>query len=367
MPSIPTRTHGAADYATAAAFITIPRLLGGKDARATRTLRLAGAGTLLTSALTDYELGVRRLLPMPVHLMIDAATGSLLTVTGLKLRRRAGFGVLLRFVMLGSGEIAAAALTSRTPSDREESFPGAASGVSSSGPAAATTASSGPPLATPPVETPGPSVTPPAEPESDVERAERVEDTLPEPAGATGDALAAREEAAAAAEAAMIGGPHHSETGDPAMDPVYEAGGGEQDGWDAAERDLIENATHGEGGGNPERDALTPELEADRSTAVYGEGDQIPSTEVVEDPAIQPGADDPGEGPGLSAERGPSEIPEEKAPTTEGPAEKSPTTEGSAEKSPTTEVPAEKAPPTEVPEEESPTPEVPEEERPDSA
>jgi hypothetical protein len=117
------------------------------------------------------------------------------------------------------------------------------------------------------------------------------------------DALVAREASAAAAEAAMIGGVVSHEVDDPAMAPVYEAGGGEQEGWEAAERALTENATHGDGGGDPLRDAIAPEIESDASGAVYGEADRIPSTEVVEDPAADP--DDPGRGPGLASERGP--------------------------------------------------------------
>jgi hypothetical protein len=92
--------------------------------------------------------------------------------------------------------------------------------------------------------------------------------------GETGDDLVAQQEAAAAAEAAAIGGPRSSPTGDPAMDPVYEAGGGEEEGFEAAEEELIENATHGDGRGDPARDAIAPEAEADRSTVTYGEGDQ---------------------------------------------------------------------------------------------
>lgn len=61
---------------------------------------------------------------------------------------------------------------------------------------------------------------------------------------------------------------------DPAMDPVYQAGGGEQEGFEAAEADLVENATHGEGGGDPRRDRISPEVEADPSGAVYGEPDE---------------------------------------------------------------------------------------------
>ncbi len=192
----------------------------------------------------------------------------------------------------------------RTTTD-DQPLPGAPTGVTGEGMAARTPAAEGPPLASAPLETPGPSVTAPVTSEPDVERAERADAARPDAdseAPPTGDALVAQEEAAAAAEAGAIGGrvPHDSD--DPAMDPVYQAGGGEQDGWEEAEAELIENATHGEGRGNPERDAFSPELEADRSTAVYGEADRTAPTEVVEDPGSGP--DDPGEGPGLAADRG---------------------------------------------------------------
>ena len=162
----------------------------------------------------------------------------------------------------------------------------------------------------PPVETPGPSVTPPAFPESDTERAERADAAVPD-AEETGaqdpiEQLIAEQESAAAAEARDIGGGAPHSARDPAMEPVYEAGGGEQEGWEQAEADLIANATHGDGGGNPLRDAFTPELESDRSTAVYAEADRTPSTEVRHDPD-EGGPDDPMEGdPHLSADRGPS-------------------------------------------------------------
>jgi hypothetical protein len=132
------------------------------------------------------------------------------------------------------------------------------------------------------VEAPGPSVTPPASPEADLDSQEREEALTPgEPA--TDDALVAREESAAAAQAAQIGGAVPPETDDPALEPVYQAGGGEQDGWEEAEDELIENASHGEGRAHPERDAFSPELESDRSSAVYGEADALPSSELADD------------------------------------------------------------------------------------
>ncbi len=94
--------------------------------------------------------------------------------------------------------------------------------------------------------------------------------------------FATREELAAAAEAAAIGGRGPAGGGaDPgdelpeAMRAVYEAGGGEQDGFELAERDLVRNASHDDGAGLPTLDAFTPERESDASSAEYGEADDI--------------------------------------------------------------------------------------------
>src|ERR671920_2263550 len=91
-----------------------------------------------------------------------------------------------------------------------------------------------------------------------------------------------REEWAAAAEARAIGGARDRELGpagadapiDEALRPVYEAGGGEQEGFELAEHDLERNASHDDGEAFPELDAFTPERESDRATAEYGEPDE---------------------------------------------------------------------------------------------
>ena len=89
------------------------------------------------------------------------------------------------------------------------------------------------------------------------------------------------EEAAAAAAAGRIGGTAGDENDfDPEMRPVYEAGGGEAEGFEQAEADLIENAQHGDGRGDPLSDAFTGEVETDRSGAEYGEADEERVTEV---------------------------------------------------------------------------------------
>ena len=98
------------------------------------------------------------------------------------------------------------------------------------------------------------------------------------------DPLAEDEAQAAGAEAGGIGGkatrdleedmPH-----DPAMDPVYEAGGGESEGFEMAEEELIEHTEHGPA--KPEVQVRVRE-EIDRASeaqepdpATYGEGDQV--------------------------------------------------------------------------------------------
>jgi hypothetical protein len=102
------------------------------------------------------------------------------------------------------------------------------------------------------------------------------------PRGAREDPLVVKEEAAAAAEAARIGGRVPPAADDPALEPLYQAGEGEQEGWELAEAELAENASHGDGHGHPELDAFSPEREADRATAVYGEADEFRSTETDE-------------------------------------------------------------------------------------
>lgn len=104
---------------------------------------------------------------------------------------------------------------------------------------------------------------------------ERTDDNDEDPDFAT------RQERAAAAEAraiggrrADLGGADSSEPIDEALRPVYEAGGGDAEGFELAERDLVRNASHDDGQGFPERDAFSPEHESDLSAAEYGEADE---------------------------------------------------------------------------------------------
>jgi hypothetical protein len=124
-----------------------------------------------------------------------------------------------------------------------------------------------PPSATAAPVVPGPPA-PPAPPAPDSEILHR------RPGTHNDDALVEEEERLAAAEAAGIGGPGTDDAhGDLAFEAVYEGGGGEAEGFELAEEELIENATHGSGRADPIGDAFTPERESDESTAINGEAD----------------------------------------------------------------------------------------------
>ena len=114
------------------------------------------------------------------------------------------------------------------------------------------------------------------------------------------DPLAAEQADAAAQEAGAIGGRADDDV-DPAERPLAEAGQGYAEGFEQAETDLIESASHGTPSGSPLQDAFSPEVESDRSTAIDGEPDELDITETVADPGESP--DDPGRGPGLSHDR----------------------------------------------------------------
>jgi general stress protein CsbA len=82
MRFIPTRTHGVLDYLTGALLIVAPYIFGFADGTAAQWIpQILGAALIGASLLTDYELGVVRVIPMPVHLFLDVAAGALLAAS----------------------------------------------------------------------------------------------------------------------------------------------------------------------------------------------------------------------------------------------------------------------------------------------
>ncbi len=114
MRFIPTRIHGMLDYATAAALIVLPILfwnaLGTGPAL---VLVFAGLVLLLLSAITRYEYGLVKTVPMSAHLRGDAALGAALLVSPFLL----GFqgAIWWPHVLVGAMEIGAAFTTRKTP------------------------------------------------------------------------------------------------------------------------------------------------------------------------------------------------------------------------------------------------------------
>lgn len=114
MRFIGTKTHGYLDYIMGALLIAAPWIFdfnrGGAE---TWVPVVLGAGVILYSLLTDYELGVSPQISMRTHLMLDLVGGIVLAVSPWLF----GFAdyVWGPHLILGILEMGAALMTHRTP------------------------------------------------------------------------------------------------------------------------------------------------------------------------------------------------------------------------------------------------------------
>jgi hypothetical protein len=111
---ISTRAHGVIDYLMGGLLIVAPYLLGFADGTAAQWIpQIVGAALIGASLLTDYELGIVRMIPMPVHLGLDVAAGLLLAASPWLF----GFAdrVWLPHVIFGLAEIGAGLMTRTVP------------------------------------------------------------------------------------------------------------------------------------------------------------------------------------------------------------------------------------------------------------
>lgn len=122
MQIIPTNVHGFIDYLTGALLILAPFLFGFATGGPEQWIPLLlGIAVILYSLLTDYEMGAVRLIPFPVHLVIDVAGGVLLLASPWLF----GFAdtVFWPHVLVGAMEIVIPILTFRTPRPRRTEVP----------------------------------------------------------------------------------------------------------------------------------------------------------------------------------------------------------------------------------------------------
>jgi hypothetical protein len=114
MRFISTKTHGVLDYLTGLLLIAAPWLLGFAEGGAeTWVPVILGAGALLYSLMTNYELGAMKVFSMPMHLMFDLFSGIFLAASPWIF----GFAdrVYLPHLILGIFEIGASLMTDKVP------------------------------------------------------------------------------------------------------------------------------------------------------------------------------------------------------------------------------------------------------------
>lgn len=76
MRFLPTRVHGVIDYLWGIALIAIPFVAGFAEAPFAKWIAIVfGAGAIAYSLVTDYEVGLVRLVPVPIHLGLDIVAG----------------------------------------------------------------------------------------------------------------------------------------------------------------------------------------------------------------------------------------------------------------------------------------------------
>jgi hypothetical protein len=114
---VPTSVHAVTDSLTSPALAAAPTVFRMREGGASALVpRVAGAGTAAYGSVTDYELGVRRLLPMRVHLVLDAVSGTALAAAPwLFGSAKRGKRYWLPHALVGATEVALAVTTKTEP------------------------------------------------------------------------------------------------------------------------------------------------------------------------------------------------------------------------------------------------------------
>jgi hypothetical protein len=114
---VPTKAHAAVDMATGPALIAAPTLLRmNGNTGATIPPRVVGSLATAYSLLTDYELGLKRVVPMRAHLALDALGGVALAATPfLTGASKKGYRHWLPHALIGANEVFLALTTKERP------------------------------------------------------------------------------------------------------------------------------------------------------------------------------------------------------------------------------------------------------------
>jgi hypothetical protein len=118
MRFIPTRIHGLMDYITGVLLIAAPFLFAFANGGVAQWLpMILGVAIIVMALMTDFELSLANLIPMPLHLGVDALGGLLLAASPWLF----GFAdqVFWPHLIIGIMEIGLALMT-RTVSDTAE-------------------------------------------------------------------------------------------------------------------------------------------------------------------------------------------------------------------------------------------------------
>ena len=121
---IPTSVHGVLDYVASGINLLTPSLLRLEEVPwAAFAPRLVGTAGTAYSLTTDYELGAVKLLPMPAHLVLDAAKGAfLVSLPWLFGFADKGTRYWLPHVVLGTSDVLVALVSQTVPSRKEVKF-----------------------------------------------------------------------------------------------------------------------------------------------------------------------------------------------------------------------------------------------------
>ena len=114
MRFISTKTHGVLDYLMGVILIAAPWVLGfARQGAETWVPVVLGAGAIIYSLMTNYELGMTKVISMRTHLGLDMMSGIFLALSPWIF----GFSdvVYLPHLILGIAELGASLMTDPVP------------------------------------------------------------------------------------------------------------------------------------------------------------------------------------------------------------------------------------------------------------